>query len=160
MITLIAARARNGAIGRDGDMPWHLPEDLAFFRRETDGGAVIMGRRTWESLPEHVRPMPNRLNLVVSSDPDCAPQTFTSFEAAIGEAKARGFVRIYCIGGGQLYRAMLPLADRLLVTEVDTTVEDADTFFPEFSKDDWRSIGELPLRSETPACVAHDYLRR
>lgn len=65
MLTLIAARARDGAIGKDGQLPWHLPEDLAFFKRETLGGAIIMGRRTWESLP--FRPLKERLNLVVTS---------------------------------------------------------------------------------------------
>ncbi|WP_120501000.1 dihydrofolate reductase [Roseovarius sp. EL26] len=160
MITLIAARARNGAIGRDGDMPWHLPEDLAFFKRETEGGAVIMGRKTWDSLPEAVRPLPGRLNLVVSSNPDCAPLTFSNIEAAIAEAEAQGYRRLYCIGGGQIYAAMLPMADRIVITEVDRIVEDADTFFPEFSADDWRHLGAVELRQEAPACVVNEYLRR
>ncbi|SLN46781.1 Dihydrofolate reductase [Roseovarius albus] len=160
MITLIAARARNGAIGRDGDMPWHLPEDLAFFKRETEGGAVIMGRKTWNSLPEAVRPLPGRLNLVVSSNPDCAPRTFGTIEDAIAEAEGQGYRRIYCIGGGQLYAGMMPIADRLIVTEVDLMVDDADTFFPVFSGDNWHQIGQVILREEAPACVAHEYLRR
>ena len=86
MLTLIAARDRNGAIGKNNTIPWHAPEDLAFFQRETTGGAVIMGRRTWESLP--FKPLKNRLNLVVSSDPAVADHVFPSPEGAVDHAHA------------------------------------------------------------------------
>ena len=160
MITLIVARARNGAIGRDGDMPWHLPEDLAFFKRETEGGAVIMGRRTWFSLPEQYRPLQNRLNLVVTSQAGLTEHTFSSIEDALTAAQAQGHRRVYGMGGGQLYRSMIALADRLLITEIDQVVEDADTYFPEFSDSDWRRIGTMDLRAADPKCVVHEYLRR
>ena len=160
MITLIVARSRNGAIGRDGDMPWHLPEDLAFFQRETKGGAVIMGRRTWFSLPEQYRPLKNRLNLVVTREAGLSEHTFTSIEDAIAAAQAHGHRRIYGMGGGQLYRAMMPLADRLLITEVDVEVGDADTYFPEFGEDNWKLLGKMHLQGSDPKCVVHEYFRR
>ena len=158
MITLIAARARNGAIGKDNDIPWFAPEDLKAFQRETLGGAIIMGRNTWDSLP--VKPLKNRLNLVVSSNPQAAENVLPSIEAAVAEAYAQGYRRVYGIGGEGIYRGMLPMADRLLITEVDLTVEAADAYFPAFAAEDWNKIGETHLRSADPACVMVEYLRR
>lgn len=158
MITLIAARARNGAIGKGNEIPWFAPEDLKAFQRETLGGAIIMGRNTWDSLP--VKPLKNRLNLVVSSNPKAADNVLPSIEAAVAEAHAQGYRRVYGIGGEGIYRGMLDMADRLLVTEVDLTVEDADAYFPSFLDVDWNRIGETVLRSEAPACVMVEYLRR
>lgn len=158
MITLIAARARNGAIGKDNDIPWHAPEDLKAFQRETLGGAIIMGRRTWDSLP--VKPLKNRLNLVVSSNPEAAETVLPSIEAAVEEAYAQGCRRIYGIGGERIYRGMLGMADRLLITEVDLTIAEADAFFPEFEPGNWIKAGESVLRESDPACVMVEYLRR
>lgn len=158
MITLIAARARNGAIGKDNDIPWFAPEDLKAFQRETLGGAIIMGRNTWDSLP--VKPLKNRLNLVVSSNPDAAETVLPSIEAAVAEAHAQGYRRVYGIGGEGIYRGMLGMADRLLITEVDLTVAEADAHFPEFDPDNWIKAGETVLRESDPACVMVEYLRR
>jgi dihydrofolate reductase len=158
MITLIVARARNGAIGKDNTIPWHAPEDLRFFQRETLGGAIIMGRHTWESLP--LKPLKNRMNLVVSSKECSAEFQFASPQDAINAAVAAGYMRIYGIGGNQIYRAMLPLADRLLLTEVDLVVKDADTFFPEFEANDWVRAGRSEIRTEAPKCAVDEYLRR
>lgn len=158
MITLIAARARNGAIGKDNDIPWFAPEDLKAFQRETLGGAIIMGRNTWDSLP--VKPLKNRLNLVVSSNPDAAETVLPSIEAAVAEAHAQGYRRVYGIGGEGIYRGMLGMADRLLITEVDLTVAEADAHFPEFDPDNWIKAGETVLRESDPACVMVEFLRR
>ena len=158
MITLIAARARNGAIGKDNGIPWHAPEDLKAFQRETLGGAVIMGRNTWDSLP--FKPLKNRLNLVVSSNPGAAETVLPSIADAVQEAYAQGYRRIYGIGGERIYRGTLDMADRLLITEVDLTVEDADAFFPEFQASGWSKAGETVLRGSDPACVMAEYLRR
>ncbi len=157
MITLIVARARNGAIGKDNDIPWHAPEDLKFFQRETNGGALIMGRNTWDSLP--FKPLKNRLNLVVTSNPELTEHTFTDVQSAIDAAYNAGYRRIYGMGGARVYAELLPLADRLLITEVDLDVPDADTFFPEFNERDWRLTGTSQLRSAEPACVATEWLR-
>jgi len=158
MLSLIVARAKNGAIGKDGDIPWAVPEDLKFFQRETMGGAIIMGRRTWESLP--VRPLARRMNLVVTRNSGLAEHVFTDPVAAIAAARAAGHARVYGIGGEAIYRALLPLADRLLVTEVDVTVDGADAFFPDFEDAEWRALGCLQLRSEGPAAVVRELLRR
>lgn len=158
MLTLISARDRNGAIGKDNDIPWRAPEDLAFFQRETTGGAVVMGRKTWKSLP--IKPLKNRLNLVISSDPATAEQVFATPEAAVDHAHRAGHRRVYGIGGAGIYRALLPLADRLLLTEVDLAVPDADAFFPAFDLDQWDCLGSVGLRADAPRCTLFEYLRR
>jgi dihydrofolate reductase len=161
MISLIVARAKNSAIGRDGDMPWDLPEDLAMFQRETRGGAVIMGRRTWESLPEAYRPLKGRFNVVVTRSDLVGPDAVVgSVEEALAACKTAQYTRIYGIGGAGIYKAMLPLAQRLLITEVDLTIEDADTFFPAFDEGDWREIGRHELRAEGPACVLRELMSK
>ncbi|WP_193142530.1 dihydrofolate reductase [Meridianimarinicoccus sp. MJW13] len=158
MMTLIVARARNGAIGRDGDIPWHAPEDLKAFQRETLGGAIIMGRRTWESLP--FRPLKRRFNCVVSGGQiDGADAVCTSVEAAMTACAAAGYHRIYGIGGAGIYQAMLPLAHRLMITEVDLDVPDADTFFPRIDPADWTVVARTPLRSTAPVCELGEWLR-
>lgn len=158
MLTLIVARARNGAIGKGNLIPWHAPEDLAFFQRETTGGAVIMGRKTWESLP--FKPLKARLNCVISSDTGLAEHVFSTPEAAVEFAHQQGYLRVYGIGGEGIYRALLPKADRLLITEVDLVIDEADAFFPPFAVQDWAMIGEVMLRANDPACTVTEYLRR
>lgn len=157
MLSLVVARARNGAIGKAGEIPWHAPEDLQMFQRETTGGALIMGRNTWESLPK--RPLPNRYNAVISRDCE-AENVFTALPDAIAAAYAAGYQRIYGIGGERIYRDLLPLADRLLVTEVDLVVEGADAFFPDFNEDDWRECSRRVLRANGPECILRELLRR
>lgn len=155
MLTLIAARDRNGAIGKDGDIPWHVPEDLRFFQRETLGGALVMGRRTWESLP--VKPLKNRLNILVSRDRTLAEHVVGSAEEGVALAHAQGHFRVYGIGGARVYAALMPLADRLLLTEVDLAVDGADTHFPELGRE-WRRVRETVLRQEEPRCVAGEFI--
>lgn len=157
MLTLIVARARNGAIGKAGEIPWHAPEDLAAFQRETTGGALVMGRRTWESLP--FRPLKNRLNIVVTRDAGLWETTAPSPEAAMQIARTAGHTRLYGIGGEAIYRAMLPMADRLLVTEVNLTIDGADAFFPDFDGAGWRLIYEHRLRADGPESVLTEWLR-
>ena len=138
---MVWAEAIGGAIGRDGDMPWHLPEDLAHFKRVTLGAPVIMGRRTWESLPERFRPLPGRENVVVSRDPEYdAPgaTVVASLEAAVDRAGLEG-PRAWVMGGGQLYRGGMPLAHELVVTRIDLEVPDADTFAPEIGPE-WECV--------------------
>ncbi|ASP20532.1 dihydrofolate reductase [Antarctobacter heliothermus] len=142
MITLIAAHDRNRAIGKDGDIPWHIPEDLAMFKRETLGGALIMGRRTWESLP--FKPLPKRLNIVVSRDKGLTEHVVSSVEEGIALAQSLGYFRVYGIGGQRIYEAMLPLAHRLLITEVDVAVEGADAWFPEIGEG-WETARTLKV---------------
>ncbi len=156
MISLLVARARNGAIGRNNTIPWSAPEGLAFFQRETLGGAVIMGRNTWDSLPK--RPLPRRMNIVVTSRPaDSAEALFLPLDQAVEAARAAGYFRIYAIGGAGIYKAFLPLADRVLITEVEVDVPDADTFFPPLPQDEWHETASHVLRAQAPACRVHDH---
>ncbi len=157
MITLIAAHDRNRAIGKEGDIPWHIPEDLAMFKRETLGGACIMGRRTWESLP--FKPLPKRLNIVVSRDTGLHEHVVGTVEEAIALAQAQGYFRVYGIGGQGIYEAMLPLAHRLLITEVDLEVEGADAWFPEIGEG-WGSLLQRTAISKKPPCRLMEMLHQ
>lgn len=157
MISLVVGRDRNGAIGKGNDIPWYAPEDLKFFKRETLGGAIIMGRNTWDSLP--FKPLKDRLNIVVSSRACGADLDCRSVSEAINAAYAQGYRRVYGIGGAGIYREMLPLADRLLITEVALDVADADVFFPAFDAGKWRINGSSVLRRDEPACTVFEYLR-
>jgi dihydrofolate reductase len=121
---LIYARARNGVIGKDGVLPWHMPEDLAHFKRLTLGCPVIMGRKTWHSLPERFRPLPGRLNIVVTHQAAWRADgaaTASSLEQAI--AQASGQPLVWIIGGGQLFAQVMPLAQVAEITEIDADFE-------------------------------------
>ncbi len=136
---LIYARARNGTIGKDGQMPWHLPEDLAHFKRVTLGQPVIMGRKTWDSLPARFRPLPGRLNIVVTRQSDWQAEGALragSIEEAMclcGEAPDA-----WIMGGAEIYRQAEPLASTAVVTEIDADFE-GDAFAPTLSTQ-WREV--------------------
>ncbi|MCY4208682.1 MAG: dihydrofolate reductase [Roseovarius sp.] len=160
MLTLIAARDRNGAIGREGGLPWSIPEDLKFFQRETIGGAVIMGRKTWESLPVSARPLAGRTNVVVSSGaPQGAEIAVNSIEDGLNHPLVLSHSRIYGIGGGEVYRAMLPVADRIVISEIDVAVKGADTWFPDFDKSEWKHVSNISIRGSEPVCHADEWIR-
>jgi dihydrofolate reductase len=136
---VIFARARNGAIGKDGVMPWHLPEDLAHFKSVTLGCPVIMGRKTWDSIPARFRPLPGRINIVVTRRPDWQGAGGTragSLDEAI--ALCASAPQVWVIGGAQIYAQALPLADAAQVTEIDIDVE-GDAFAPSFGPE-WNEI--------------------
>ncbi len=158
MITLVVARARGGAIGKDGGIPWFAPEDLRMFQRETTGGALIMGRHTWDSLP--VKPLKNRLNCVVSRDPSIAETVLPDVAAAVAHGYAEGYPRIYGIGGERIYAEMLPMAQRVMLTEVDLDVTGADAFFPPLEESEWHEVRRAVLRAEGPYCILRDLIRR
>lgn len=157
MLTLIVARARNGAIGKNNEIPWHAPEDLKLFQRETVGGALIMGRNTWESLP--VRPLPRRLNCVISRDTGIADMVRQDLTSALSDCYAAGYTRVYGAGGQAIYRELMPIADRMLITEVDLVVSDPDATFPEYDPRDWNEIRCFVIRSEAPRCTVREFIR-
>ncbi|MBC5784900.1 dihydrofolate reductase [Ramlibacter sp. USB13] len=117
---LIYARARNGVIGKDGVLPWHLPEDLAHFKRTTLGAPVIMGRRTWESLPPRFRPLPGRRNVVVTRDAQWhAPGAERAGSLDEALALVADAATVWVTGGAEIFRLSIPRADIAVVTEID-----------------------------------------
>ncbi|WP_052161585.1 dihydrofolate reductase [Hoeflea sp. BAL378] len=150
-IVLVAAHARNGVIGRDGDMPWRLPSDLRHFKAATLGTPVIMGRKTFLSIG---RPLPGRANIVVTRSGFSADgvETAASLEAAIGlardHARQSGARQVSVIGGGEIYAQAIVFADELLLTEVDADI-DGDTVFPEIDSTKWQKLSlSDPVRTE------------
>ena len=140
MLSLIAAVARNGVIGKDNQLLWHLPGDMRHFRETTRGKPVIMGRKTWESLPEKFRPLPGRLNVVVSRTPDyAAPGAVLAGSLAEALEKAGDGDEVFVIGGAELYRQALPLAGRLYLTEISADFA-GDARFPELPPGEWREV--------------------
>lgn len=132
---MIWAEARNGAIGREGVMPWHLPEDLAHFKHVTLGSPVIMGRRTWESLPEPFRPLPGRVNVVVTRENGCKAEGAVVVGSLAEALSVEPAHDAWIIGGGQLYRAAMPFATELVVTRIKLDVAGADTFAPSIGRE-------------------------
>lgn len=132
-VVLLWAQARGGVIGHEGDMPWYLPEDLAHFKRETLGKPVVMGRGTWDALPDNARPLPGRLNIVVTSTPATVDGALTA--ASLPEALRLadehdpGDGPIYVIGGGKLFEEAVEHASDLVVTHIDLDTP-GDTFAP------------------------------
>ncbi len=147
-ISLIAALGHNRVIGNGTDLPWHLPGDLAHFKELTKGHPVIMGRKTWESLPEKFRPLPGRANFVVTKSgwyEASGAVTAFSFPEALSHAKeADGSDEIFIIGGGEMYRAALPFASRLYLTLVDDPTPGTVTFpeYPEFTRELSKEVRE------------------
>lgn len=146
MIAIVVAHARNRVIGSGGGLPWRLPGDLRRFRELTRGSTVVMGRRTFESLPESFRPLPERRNLVLSADPAYRPpgaEAFASLEAALEACGGECFV----IGGEITYRAALPRCARVYATEVDAEPA-GDAYFPEIDPAQWRLVEDSAPRVE------------
>lgn len=140
-IILIAAIAKNNAIGKDNNLLWHLPADMKFFKEKTTGNVIITGRKNYESIPEKFRPLPNRINIVISRDRYYQAPGATvvhSLEEALNRAQKTGIENCYIIGGGQIYKEVLAKnkVDEMYITHVDCSPE-ADTFFPEIKADKW-----------------------
>jgi dihydrofolate reductase len=132
---LILARAANGVIGKDNTIPWHLPEDMAHFKRLTLGCPVIMGRKTWDSLPSRFRPLPGRLNVVITRQVDWkenGAQPSSSLDSALRFCEQSEHV--WVIGGAEIYALAMPLAHSAVVTEIDAPFE-GDAFAPIFGSD-------------------------
>lgn len=130
-ISIIAAVGKNNELGKKGDLIWHFREDMQFFKKATTGATVIMGRKTFESLP---KALPNRRNIVITGNPDYTAQSAEvvgSIEEALEVTKA---YKVFIIGGASIYKAFLPYADTLYLTEIDAECTDADTYFPDFDK--------------------------
>jgi dihydrofolate reductase len=139
MMVIIAAVARNGVIGKNNTLPWHLPEDLKHFKQLTTGHAVIMGRKTWESLPERFRPLPGRTNVVVTRDPAYKAKGATVVHSLDEATKVGAGGTAFIIGGAELYAHALPLSGRLELTEIDADIE-GDASFPTYDRSLWHEV--------------------
>ncbi|CAG7584371.1 dihydrofolate reductase [Rhodococcus opacus] len=120
-VKLVWAQGVGGVIGRDNTIPWHVPEDMAYFKKVTQGHPVIMGRRTWDSLPPRFRPLPGRRNIVISRQPDWTAEGAESADG-LDSALALTDEDVCVIGGAQIYTAAMPFATQLLVSEIDVTI--------------------------------------
>lgn len=139
MISLVVAASTNNAIGKNNQLLWHLPNDLKFFKNTTWGGVVVMGRKTFESVN---KPLPGRLNIVITSNKDWTAEsvvTANSLEEALEKAIAAHYKEIFIIGGGEIYRQSLAIANRIYLTRVHTQI-DGDTFFPELKPTEWKLV--------------------
>lgn len=155
-VILIAAMAANRVIGRDNTIPWHIPEELRFFKRTTMGYPVIMGRLTWESIK---RPLPGRLNIVISRNPDYVVKdvvTVTSLKESL--AAARDAEKIFILGGSQIFKEALPIADAIILTVLDREVE-GDIYFPEFSDDDFQQTAHERYEEGSEPYTVYYYTR-
>jgi dihydrofolate reductase len=154
-LTLVVAVAENGIIGRDGGLPWRLPDDLKHFRRLTLGNTVLMGRKTFESLG---KPLEGRANWVLTRDAAFAPagaQVFRDLDAALAQPPQG---ELLVIGGAELYRQTLPLASRLELTQVHAQVE-GDTHFPDYDAKQWRETTRVDHAADERHAHAYSFLR-
>lgn len=157
-ITLIWAQGHKRAIGRNNTLPWHIPEDFAHFKNITQGRPVLMGRKTWDSLPK--KPLPGRINMVLSRDMAQASGAlvFPSITDVLAHCEQSQHEELVVIGGAQLYEAFLERADQVWITHVDQDVADADAFAPELNVREWKVRIAHSLHS-TPASEALLYVR-
>jgi dihydrofolate reductase len=140
-LTLVAAMGRNRVIGRDGDMPWHFSEDLKHFKRTTLGGVMIMGRKTFDSIG---RPLPGRRSIVITRSTDWSHEgveVVHSLDEALALAGTEA--PVFVVGGGEIYAQALPLATRLVLTEIDDA-PDGDTYFPDWPRTEWAETARIP----------------
>lgn len=154
-ISLVVAVSENGGIGKDNQLLWHLPNDLKFFKKVTSGHTVIMGRKTFESIG---RPLPNRRNIVITRQKGLKAtgiETATSITEAISLAKEEE--ELFIIGGAEIYKQTLPLADRIYLTKVSTHL-DADAFFPTLNLEEWRIVEQEDHSADEKHAFSYSFM--
>lgn len=149
MISLIVAASTNNVIGAKGNLPWRLSADLKRFKALTMGKPIVMGRKTYESIG---RPLPGRQNIVITRQDNYAPEGCTVVQSVDAALAAADAPEIMIIGGGHIYEAFIPMAERIYLTRVDADI-DGDTYFPEISEDQWQEVS----RQEQAADPDNDY---
>lgn len=138
-ISLVAAISKNNCIGKNGELPWHIPEDMKRVKELTTGNVVVMGRKTWESIPEKYRPLPNRTNVVITRQEDYSvPQGVFVYASVEDALEAHKGEHIIGFGGQMIYEHLMPRADTLEITHVDEHVDACDAFFPSIDLDAWK----------------------
>ena len=157
MMNIIVAISENNAIGRGGNMPWHLSGDLKFFKKTTMGHTVAMGRKTWESIG--CKPLPGRTNIVVSHRKEI-PGTDAENVRVISslDELPSGDGEIFIIGGGEIYRQTISLAERLYITHIFTKIEDADTFFPTIEPEKWTALEKSEIFTDEKTGLKYQFV--
>lgn len=143
-ISLIAAMSQNRVIGKNNDLPWRLPDDMKYFQKTTKGHVVIMGRKNFDSLPANFKPLPNRTNVILTRNKDLVAEgceIFTELAKAVNFAKDCKEEELFIIGGGEVYKQSLHLADRIYLTRINHEIE-GDTYFPELAPE-WKVVEEI-----------------
>lgn len=160
IISLIAARSRNGVIGRNNDLPWRLPDDMKYFMTTTRGHHAIMGRKNYDSLPDAYKPLPNRTNIVVTRQrafhaPGCI--VVHDIEQALKLALTQGEEEVFVIGGAEIYALAMAKANRLYLTEIDAEIQ-GDTYFPSFDTKQWREVSRNHHAADEKHAYAFDFV--
>jgi dihydrofolate reductase len=160
IISLIAALSKNRVIGKDNDLPWHLPDDMKYFMQTTKAHHVIMGRKNYQSIPEKFRPLPNRTNIVVTRQqnfdaPNCT--VVNSIEAALEIARNNNEHEVFIIGGAEIYNQGLASANKLYLTEIEAEIN-GDTYFPDFNKSEWREMSRVHHTTDERHKYAFDFV--
>ncbi len=158
-ISMIAASSENRVIGRNKDLPWHLPDDFEFFKNTTRGHHVVMGRKNWESLPSRFRPLPDRPNLVVTRKTDLklvGAQVFNDLDTALAFAETNGEKECFIIGGGEIYRLGMAYASQIYLTEIKEVIE-GDTFFPILGPE-WQEVNRQHHPRDGRHAFAFDFV--
>ena len=159
-ISIIAAIGSNYAIGKDNDMIWSLPDDMNFFKGKTNGHTVIMGRLNYDSIPARWRPLPNRRNIILTTNPDYHVEgvdVYRDIDDAIESARQEGEKELFIIGGGQIYELGLKYADIMYLTEIKQDF-DADVFFPEYNKEEWKEVERIPHQVDERHSYPFDFV--
>ena len=161
IISMIAAMGRNRVIGKDNDIPWHLPDDFQYFKDTTRNHHVIMGRKNWESLPPRFQPLPNRTNIVITRQEDYQAEgaiVVKTLEEALQIPKKEKADEAFIIGGGQIYRMGLALADRIYLTEIHGHF-DGQVTFPEFDVKQWKEVSRTHHPKDQKHLYSFDFVR-
>ncbi len=160
-VSMIAAMGSNRVIGKDNDIPWHLPDDFQYFKETTNGHAVIMGRKNWESLPKNFRPLPNRINVVITRQQDYkakGAELVPSLKNALKLAEEKtDQEEIFIIGGGEIYRQALEIADCIYLTEINQEF-DGDVTFPSFDTEIWKEKSRIHHPSDNKHKHSFDFV--
>lgn len=160
IISLIAALTENRVIGKSNDLPWHLPDDMKYFMQTTLGHHVIMGRKNYESIPEKFRPLANRTNIVVTRQEEYSASgclVVNSISAGIDIAIDNHEGEVFIIGGAEIYAQSLSFANRLYLTEIQTSLE-GDAFFPMFNKYEWNEVSRNPHPTDAKHRYGFDFV--
>lgn len=156
MISIIVAVSDDWGIGRDNDLLWHIPEDMRRFRKLTMGKTIIMGKRTWESLPK--KPLPGRKNIVITDIPgECIDCTVTAYSIEDALSKFDSNEEVFVIGGGSVYRQFMTIADRLYITHVHLKAP-ADVYFPKIDRRKWKIVEKADCTSEDEKKIPYSYV--